>query len=153
MQNTVFCISNTYLNFKLQIHPKSASTTTHRGVARGGRPASGVTTLGWHHIIMWNHNSTDLWWILFHFVWSSTFSFGLKTHWFLAKTFFLVFTYFWSENPLISKRRPFFWSSPIFGMKKGATTKSRPGCHHFWQRLWPPTHTQCERVEASHNFY
>ena len=58
----------------------------------------------------------------------------------------------WTKNPLIFRRRPFlgglhilldlkptyfatifffFWSSPIFGTKKGATTKSRPGCYHF----------------------
>ena len=32
----------------------------------GGRLAPGVTILGWHHFLMWNHNpaknSTNLWW-------------------------------------------------------------------------------------------
>ena len=57
-----------------------------------------------------------------------------------------------TKNPLIFRRRPFFggsshtfgpkthlfcskdlffWSSPIFGTKKGATTKSCHGCQHF----------------------
>ena len=44
---------------------------------------------------------------------------------------FFFFFFFWSshtsktENPLILQWRPFFWSSPIYGTKKGATSKSR----------------------------
>ena len=82
------------------------STNKDSGVARGwrrGRPAPGVTILAWHHITMWNYNSTDLLWIPSFFT-----LFGPCPD-FAAKTFFL--------------------SSPIFGPKKGATTKSHPGCH------------------------
>ena len=52
---------------------------------------------------MWDHNSTDLGWILyfFHFVWSSSFSFGLKTRWFLGEDFFFGLYLF-----LVRKRVP-----------------------------------------------
>ena len=57
------------------------------GVARwgGGRPR-------WHDIKIWNRNSTDLWW-------RPCFSFCLVSN--------LILT----VNPLILRRRPFFWSS------------------------------------------
>ena len=58
-----------------------------------------------------------------------------KIHWLVGKDlfyFFLVITYFRTENQLVLQRRPFFlfWSSPIFWRIKGATTKSRPGGNH-----------------------
>ena len=105
-----------------------------------GATASGVTILGWHHIMMWNHNSTDLWWIF-----CLTFLFSLclfvpyphldrkPTH-FAAKTFLffcLVFTYFWTENPLILRRIPFFLVFTYFWTEKG--------CHHEIQPRAPPS--------------
>ena len=49
-------------------------------LGEGGLPAPGVTILGWYHIMVWNRNSTDLWWIpfFFCFVWSLS-SFRPKT--------------------------------------------------------------------------
>ena len=89
----------------------SASTSS---VAREG-PSPGDTILGWHHlewnhIIMQNHNSTDLWW-------RPCFS------------FYFVSNLIWTKNPVILRRRPFFsfffggrWSSPSYG-PKGVTLR------------------------------
>ena len=85
----------------------------------GGRRAA---RSGCHHIMMWNHNSTDLWQIpffmfsphlhlgrkptdcsaktFFFFFWSSH-TFVLKTHSFCSEDlflFFLVCTYFWTKK-------------------------------------------------------
>ena len=102
----------------------------------GGAAHSGCHHLGVTPYYDGNHNSTDLRQILFffQFAWSHP-HLDRKPTDFAAKTFsFLVFTYFWTESPLMLNRRPFFCSSPIFGTKKGATTKFHPGCHHPWQR-------------------
>ena len=66
---------------------------------------------------MWNHNSTNLSPIPY-FVWSSPSSFGLKTHWFLGEDLFLVFSYFWTKDPLILRRRPFFFGLYLFLVRK-----------------------------------
>ena len=60
----------------------------------GGRPAPGVTILGWHHIMMWNHNPTDLWWILFSLC--------------------LVPILIWTKNPLIFGEDLFFFGLHVF---------------------------------------
>ena len=59
----------------------------------------------------------------------------LKTHWLVGKDLIFFFFghhigYFRTESQLVLLRRPFFWSLPIFWPIKGATTKSRPGCHY-----------------------
>ena len=90
------------------------------GVARPGWHHFGVAPFGaTPHIMMWNFNSTGLWWRPCFFI-------------------LLVSNLIWTKNRLILRRRPFFlffWPSPIFGPKKGDTTYSRPGCHHPQQRL------------------
>ena len=99
----------------------------------GKRLAPGVTILGWHHIIMWNYNSTDLWWIpyFFHFVWSSPSSFRLKIHWFLDED-----PFFWSSHTFESKTHLFcsgdlfFLVFPYFWYEKG--------CHHKIPPRVPP---------------
>ena len=86
-----------------------ASLQWHR---KGGRPAPGVTILGWHHIMMWNHNSTDLWWIpyFFYFVWLSSSSFGLKN--------LLIFrrrpSFFFGLNILLDRKNTYFSVKTFF---------------------------------------
>ena len=40
-----------------------------------------------------------------------------------------------TENPLIGRQKLFFWFSPIVWLIKGATMKSRLGCHHSKRRF------------------
>ena len=87
---------------KLKAQPSDATAIL---IASLGEEAArpGWRHLGWHHIMMWNHNSTDLWWRPCFFI-----SFGLQSHLhrkptnFTAKpcffVFFLVVTYFWTEK-------------------------------------------------------
>ena len=49
-------------------------------------------------------------------------SFGLKTPRFLGEDFFLVFTHFWTQIPVILQRRPSFLVFTYFWYEKG--------CHH-----------------------
>ena len=87
-------------------------------------PAPGVTILGWHHIMKWNHISTDLWRRFFY-----PSSFELKTNQFNGKDFF----WFWNsqisglKKPITLTAMTFFLSSLVFGPKRGDTTKFRPG--------------------------
>ena len=90
----------------------------------------------------------------FLFVWSPS-SFKPKTHRLLGEDlFFLVFTYFWTENPQIVRRRPFFfWSSHTFGLKTHSFCNedlfnfflvctyfwTEKGCHHEIPPSVPPS--------------
>ena len=74
-----------------------------RGVATGAaRPR-------WHHVMMWNHNSIDLWW-------RPCFSFCLISNLvctenpvILRQRPFFGLHLFWTKNPLLLRRRPFFF--------------------------------------------
>ena len=87
------------------------------GGARGvGRPASGVT-------------------ILFLFLLIQ------KTQWLVGKDLFffsLVITYFRTENwtPTCFAAKTVFLVFTYILADTGATTKSRPWCHHSWRRFW-----------------
>ena len=107
-----------------------------RGSGAGGRwPAPGVTISGWHHsgwhhIIRWNLNVTNLWWISFFFFFISLFGpFPHLVRDFAAKTFLSLNTFGPKTHSFCSEDLFFlFLSSSVFGPKKGATTKSRPRC-------------------------
>ena len=100
-------------------HKQCCFRIKHSVASLGGRRAARP---GCHHIKMWNHNSTYLWQIPF-FLFSPHLHLGRKPTDCWAKTFFffLVFTYFWTENPLIWQRRPFsfFLVCTYFWNKKG----------------------------------
>ena len=68
---------------------------------------------GWHDIMMWNHNSTNLWWIpyFYHFVWSPPSSFGLKTHWFLGEDLFFL-----GLHILLDRKPTYFGPFFFFGL-------------------------------------
>ena len=113
------------------------------GITIGGRPSPDVTILGWHHIMTWNHNSTDLWWIpyFFHFVWSSPSSFGLKTHWFLDKTP----PFFSFGLRILLDRKPTYFAAQTFSFglhlvtfcQKNAYQSGRPARLHNLSRYSP----------------
>ena len=82
--------------------------------------------LGWHHIMIWTHDSIDLWWRPGFFI-----LLCLQPHLyrkptnFTAKTFFLVFTYFWTEKGWhheIPPRVPPFLATPLIIIKLKRTT-------------------------------
>ena len=79
------------------------------------------------------HNSTDLWWIPFFLLCFVPYPhLDRKPIDFAAKTIsFLVFTYFWTENPLILQRRPFFLVLNYFWTQKG--------CHREIPPRMPPS--------------
>ena len=79
------------------------------GVAGGGgRPAPGVTILGWRNLIMCK------WWKLFVSIyWLSIYIGSENPQRFRRKNL-----YFWTEKPLNFWRRPFFWFSIAFGPPK-----------------------------------
>ena len=96
---------------------------------QGGGADPGVTISGWHHIMMRNHNSSDLWRI----------------------PFFFHLVFIWTKNSLMFRRRPFFWSSHTFGPKTHSFCSeelffwsspifgTKKGCHHEISPRVPPS--------------
>ena len=97
-----------------------------RGGGRGGR-AGGPLRVSpfWGGTILWCETVTPP--ICGKYLsFFTLFSFGLKTLWFSGEDlFFLVFTYFWTDIPLVLQRRPFLFFFLVF-----AYFWYKKGCHH-----------------------
>ena len=101
----------------------------------GGAP--GVTSLGWHHIMKWNHISTDLWWRFFfrpHLNWKPT-SLAAKTFFGFGIHIFLGW-----KNPLLWRQWLFFCRH-LFLDRKGVTPRnSAPVPPSLATLLWYSTY-------------
>ena len=104
---------------------------------KGGAP--GVTILGWHHIMKWNHISTDLWWRFFfrpHLNW--------KPPNLAAKTFFgfWIHIFLGWKKPLLW-RQWLFICRHLFLDRKGVTPRnSAPVPPSLVTPLWYSTYTR-----------